>query len=82
MACSSSAIQNNFFSTQDYIGHDWKSVTVDEASNSAEYKVRPGYTYLVRDANNELYKFHFKSYFNSSGIKGYPSIEFAGLPPE
>jgi len=73
------AIQNIFSSNQDIIGHDWKSVTVDEASNSAEYKVRPGYTYIVRDVNNELYKFRFKSYFNQSGIKGYPSIEFARL---
>ena len=76
------AIQNSFSSAQDIIGHDWKSVTVDEASNSAEYKVRPGYTYIVRDTNNELYKFRFKSYFNKSGIKGYPSIEYARLNPE
>jgi hypothetical protein len=76
------ASQSSFYSTQDYIGHDWKSVSVDEASNSAEYKVRPGYTYLVRDANNELYKFRFKSYFSASGVKGYPSFEFASLPAE
>ena len=78
----SNANLNTFSSTQDIIGHDWKSVTVDEASNSAEYKVRPGYTYIVRDSNNELYKFRFKSYFNKSGIKGYPSIEFARLNTE
>jgi hypothetical protein len=76
------ALQHNYSSAQDAIGHDWKSVTVDEASNSAEYKVRPGYTYIVRDTNNELYKFRFKSYFNKSGVKGYPSIEFAKLDPE
>lgn len=78
----SNASLNTFFSSQDIIGHDWKSVTVDEASNSAEYKVRPGYTYIVRDANDVLYKFRFKSYFNKSGIKGYPSIEFARLNTE
>ena len=78
----STAIQNSFSSAQDVIGHDWKSVTVDEASNSAEYKVRPGYTYIVRDTNNELYKLRFKSYFNKSGVKGYPSVEFARLNPE
>jgi len=77
-----SAIQNIFSSAQDAIGHDWKSVEVDEASNSAEYKVRPGYTYLVRDTNNELYKLRFKSFFNKSGVKGSPSIEFARLTPE
>jgi len=76
------ALQKNFSSAQDAIGHDWKSVTVDESSNSAEYKVRPGYTYIVRDTNNDLYKLRFKSYFNASGIKGYPSLEFASLDPE
>ena len=75
----SNALQNTFSSALDFIGHDWKSVRVDEATNSAEYKVRPGYTYIVRDTNNDLYKFRFKSYFNTSGIKGYPSIEFARL---
>ena len=78
----SHALQRTFSSAQDAIGHDWKSVTVDEASNSAEYKVRPGYTYIVRDTNNDLYKLRFTSYFNASGIKGYPSIEFARLDPE
>jgi hypothetical protein len=76
------ATQKEYSSAQDIIGHDWKSVTVDEATNSAEYKVRPGYTYLVRDTNGQLYKLRFKSYFNKSGIKGYPSIEFAKLEPE
>jgi hypothetical protein len=76
------AIQHSFSSAQDAIGHDWKSVQVDEASNSAEYKVRPGYSYLVRDTNNDLYKLRFKSYFNKAGLKGYPSFEFARLNPQ
>lgn len=77
----STAVQNSYSSAQDVIGHDWKSVQVDEASNSAEYQVRPGYTYLVRDTNNDLYKLRFKSYFNKAGVKGYPSFEFAKLEP-
>jgi hypothetical protein len=77
-----SAIQQAFSSIQDAIGHDWKSVTVDESSNSAEYRVRPGYTYIVRDTNGALHKLRFKSYFNKSGVKGYPSFEFARLDPE
>jgi len=78
----SQALQNSFSSSQDAIGHDWKSVEVDEASNSAEYRVRPGYTYLVRDSNQALYKLRFTSFFNKSGLKGCPSIEFARLDPE
>lgn len=77
----STAQQQDYFSALDAIGHDWKSVTVDEGSNSAEYKVRPGYTYLVKDTEQEIYKLRFKSYFNKSGIKGYPSIEFSRLSP-
>ena len=68
-----------FSSAQDAIGHDWKSVEVDEATNSAEYKVRPGYTYVVRDSNNILYKFRFKSFFNQSGEKGFPTFEYTPL---
>ena len=78
----SNAVQLNYSSRQDFIGHDWKAVTVDEASNTAEYKVRPGYTYIIRDANDELYKLRFKSYFSNTGLKGYPSFEFAKLSPE
>jgi hypothetical protein len=81
---ASNALNNEFVSAQDAIGHDWKSVEVDQASNSAEYKVRPGYTYIVRDLENHLYKFRFKSYFNPSGQKGFPSFEYSKLesPPE
>lgn len=68
-----------FSSAQDVIGHDWKSVEVSESTNSAEYKVRPGYTYIVRDTERKLYKFRFKSFFNESGQKGYPSFEFSKL---
>jgi len=67
---------------QDAIGYDWKSVTVDEGSNSAEYRVRQGYTYLLRDPEGISYKFRFTSYVNSLGEKGYPSLEFANLDIE
>lgn len=66
---------------QDAIGHDWKSVDVDESSNSAEYRVRPGYTYLIRVDGQNYYKLRFKSYYNESGLKGYASFEYAKLEP-
>ena len=76
------AMIQEFSGTQDAIGHDWKSVEVDEGSNSAEYKVRPGYSYIIRDTDNVYYKFRFKSYFNQLGEKGYPKFEYARLSPE
>ncbi|MCF8378931.1 MAG: HmuY family protein [Bacteroidales bacterium] len=76
------ASSNVFSKAQDAIGYDWKSVEVDEGSNSAEYTVRPGYTYIVKDTDGDLFKFRFKSFFNSSGVKGYPSFEYTKLIPE
>jgi len=73
---------NLFSNQQDAIGYDWKSVKVDEGSNSAEYSVRIGYTYLIKDTDADLYKLRFKSFFNELGIKGYPSFEYSALIPE
>ncbi len=76
------ALMSIFSTKQDAIGHDWKDVNVDEGSNTAEYKVRPAYTYIIKDTHNDLYKFRFKSYFNTFGVKGFPSFEFSKLIPE
>lgn len=76
---ATNAMDQEYSSAQDAIGHDWKSVEVDQATNSAEYKVRPGYSYIVRDTDGHMYKFRFKSYFNLSGEKGYPSYEYTPL---
>lgn len=78
----SNASSNLFSNKQDAIGYDWKSVKVDEGSNSAEYSVRIGYTYIIKDPDADLYKLRFKSYFNELGIKGYPSFEYSALIPE
>jgi hypothetical protein len=75
------AFQLDFSNKLDAIGHDWKSVAIDEASNSAEYKVRPGYTYFIKDAEENIFKIRFKSFLNASGLKGYPSFEYAKLSP-
>lgn len=76
------AMGSNYSLKQDAIGHDWKDVEVDEGSNTAEYTVRKGYTYIIRDTDQEIYKMRFKSYFNEVGIKGYPSFEYSKLMPE
>ncbi|MFO7669012.1 MAG: HmuY family protein [Bacteroidales bacterium] len=78
---ASTALSLDFSSAQDAIGHDWKSVEVDESTNAAEYKVRPGYTYIVRDTDERLFKFRFRSYFNPSGEKGFPSFEYQKVNP-
>ncbi len=75
------AEMSTFSIKQDAIGYDWKEVKVDEGSNSAEYKVRKGYTYIIKDTRSGFYKLRFTSYFNQSGIRGYPSFEFTKLLP-
>jgi len=78
-----SIANSNVFSTaQDAIGHDWKDYMLGEGSESAEYKVRKGYSYLIKDTDNELYKLRFTSFFSSEGKKGYPSFEYTLLIPE
>ena len=73
--------QLNLSQTQDFIGHDWKSVTVDQATNGAEYKVRPNHTYIIKDASDQYFKLRFTDYFNGMGLKGYPSFEYELLEP-
>lgn len=78
----SDASLSMFSQKQDAIGHDWKDVSVDEGSNTAEYSVRVGYTYIIKDTDSDLYKLRFKSYFDKSGVKGYPSFEYTRLVPD
>ncbi len=73
------ALTYDYPGAQDIIGHDWKSVTVDEGSNSAEYKVRPDHTYVISVEGTAYYKLRFKSYFNEEGLKGWATVEVAEL---
>lgn len=68
------------FSNQwDVIGWDWKDVTVDEASNTAIYKADPTKLYIIRDTEGTFFKLHFISFYNNSGVKGFPAFEYITL---
>lgn len=69
----------NFSDRQDFIGYDWKAVTVDLQSNTAVYTVNSNYTYIIRDMEGFYYKLRFISYYNNLGEKGYPAFEFVKL---
>jgi len=75
------ALQTTLSSKLDIIGHDWKSVEIDEATNASDYKVRPGYSYIIKDTDNQYYKLMFTGFYNTDGIKGYPSFEYSLLEP-
>ncbi len=78
----SKALLNTFSGRQDAIGYDWKEVKIDDQSNTAEYKIRAGYTYIIKDTEGDCYKLRFKNYFNMFGVKGYPTFEFTKLISE
>jgi hypothetical protein len=60
---------------QDVIGYDWKSVEINQSANTANYAVRRGHSYLIRDSEGGFYKFRFLSYVNDSLKVGYPMFE-------
>jgi hypothetical protein len=68
-----------FSNQQDFIGYEWKSVEVDENSNTAVYKVVPDITYIVKDTEGFFYKLRFISFYNDMGKKGFPVIEYLRL---
>lgn len=73
-------IQSYEYSTRwDFIGWEWKDVTVDEESNTAIYKADPTKIYIIKDTEGDYYKLHFISFYNTSGVKGYPTFEFIKL---
>jgi hypothetical protein len=69
----------NFKTDLDIIGYNWKSVTIDIASNTAKYNVRSNYNYIIRNVKGDFYKLRFVSFYNKSGAEGYPTFEFVKL---
>lgn len=57
------------------IGYDWKTFDL----NNNIYTVNPSLCYIIQDNKGFYYKLHFVDFYNSSGIKGYPSFEYKKL---
>jgi HmuY protein len=70
---------DDFTNRWDIIGWEWKDVTVDEASNTAVYKADPSKLFIIKDVDNIFYKLHFISFYNTDGVKGYPTFEYIQL---
>ena len=60
---------------RDVIGFDWK----DYSFSSGRYEVNRAKNYVVQTRKDQLYKFRFLEFYNSSGQKGYPSFEYERL---
>lgn len=68
-----------FSNKQDAIGYNWKSYI------NGNYIVKPHYSYIIKDRNNNYYKLRFTGFNNTIigdihyGVKGYPSFEMSKL---
>lgn len=62
-------------SNLDIIGWEWKEYSF----NSGAYTVLPGRSYIVRDEAGTFFKLRFIGFYNGSGQKGYPVVEYQRL---
>ncbi|MES2513760.1 MAG: HmuY family protein [Bacteroidota bacterium] len=57
------------------IGYDWKVFDL----NTNLYTVNTSQCYIINDNKGFYYKLHFIDFYNSAGLKGYPTFEFKKL---
>lgn len=61
-----------FSNYRNSIGFDWKTFDF----NTNLFTVNSNYSYIINDNKGFYYKLHFIDFYNTSGIKGYPTFEF------
>lgn len=59
----------------DVIGYDWKSFNLQDNI----YNVATTQNYLIRDADNNLFKLRFIDFYDENGVKGTPGFELLRL---
>lgn len=64
-----------FTTRRNIIGYHWKEVNI----NNGEYTVLPERVYLVKDAEERLWKLHFVNFYDENGQRGKPQFEFKRL---
>lgn len=67
-----------FTRRQDFIGWDWKDVTINFSAGTASYNVLTDRTYLVKSYEGRYYKLRFLSY-TLNGLYGFPRFEYQEL---
>ncbi|MDB5281796.1 MAG: hypothetical protein JWO06_871 [Bacteroidota bacterium] len=64
---------NKLQTNRDAIGYDWKTWT------GVLYNTKTYYVYFIKTGENQIYKFHFISFNDNQGNKGYPTFEYSLL---
>lgn len=65
----------DYSSRLDFIGYDWKIFDFE----SSLFVVDPTISYIIKSQHGIFYKLHFIDFYNSEGIKGYPTFEVQAL---
>ena len=61
-----------FNTFQNAIGFDWKTFNF----TTSTYTVDLNKCFIIKDTKGYFYKLHFIDFYNSSGLKGHPKMEF------
>jgi hypothetical protein len=72
------ALKTDFSKKRNFIGYNWKDVSIDQSASSASYAVRSDFNYIVKTQEGNYYKFRFLSY-TINGENGYPSFQIEKL---
>lgn len=73
------ALAMNYNNRPDIIGYDWKRVVGDVSSGIVMYEVRSERNFFIKTKTGYYFKMRFIGFYNNSGEKGYPTIEFQRL---
>jgi hypothetical protein len=69
------AMTMDFTKALDVIGYDWKYYNF----TTGVYTIRPNRNFVIRGISGFYYKLRFIGFYNGSGLKGYPVIEYQRL---
>ncbi len=74
------ALEMDFTDRLDIIGYDWKDLEGDVTGGGTPvYFIVEGLHYIIRDTEGFFYKLRFTSFYNNSGVKGFPQFEYQRL---
>ena len=67
--------RNLFTNNWDEIGYDWKV----RNSQDNSFTIDNNKSFIVKTVENLFYKIRFTDFYNSNGLKGYPTFEIQKL---
>ena len=69
------ALDYQYSQISNVIGYDWKSYDLE----TGNFTVDDSKTYIIKHITGKYYKLRFIDFYNSLGVKGYPTFEFQEL---